>query len=125
MILDAGVLIAIDRGEESARQFLTAAERSGQRLHTTAVVAAQVWRDGSTQARLARALQAMTVHSFSGADVPAVGELLRRSGTKDVVDAHLFVVAERTSHDIVTADVADYMSLREAARSPKPNIHRW
>ena len=67
----------------------------------------------------------MTVHSFVPDDIASVGDALRRSGTSDVVDAHLFVVAERIGHDIVTADVADFMTLRDAARGDAPQVHGW
>ena len=93
-MLDAGRLIALDRGSARARGHLTTAERIGDVLHTTSPVAAQVWSDGSRQARLARMLRAMTVHPFLPDDVPVVGEALRRSGTADVVDAHIYAVAE-------------------------------
>ena len=53
LILDAGVLASVDRDEERARVFLTAAKRAGEPLHTSAAVVAEVWRDGARQARLA------------------------------------------------------------------------
>ena len=125
MILDAGVLIAIDRGEESARAFLTSADRNTRPLHTTAVAAAQVWRHGATQARLAQALRAMTVHPFGADDIAPVGETLRRSGTGDVVDAHLVVVAVRLGLDIITADAADFAVLTAHLPPNTPGVHHW
>ncbi len=53
MILDAGFLISVDRGEEPARVLLTALQRNRIALHTTDPVVAQVWRGGARQARLA------------------------------------------------------------------------
>jgi len=50
VILDAGVLISVDRGEDAA-QVLLAARGSDSSLHTTHPVLAQVLRDGSRQAR--------------------------------------------------------------------------
>ncbi len=125
MILDAGVLIAIDRGTETGRILLANVDRLTEPLHTTAAVAAQVWRNGSRQVRLTRALNAMTLHPFLSADVARVGEALRRSGTADVVDAHLFVVAQRIGHDILTADVDDFTSLRTAAAPNAPQVLAW
>ncbi len=124
MILDAGVLIAIDRGTETGKALLANADRLAEPLHTTAAVAAQVWRDGSRQARLTRALRLMTLHPFLPADVAKVGETLRRSGTADVVDAHLYVVAERIGHDILTSDTDDFTSLRTAA-AHAPQVLAW
>lgn len=125
MILDAGVLIAIDRGTETGRSLLANVDRLTEPLHTTAAVAAQVWRDGSRQVRLARALNAMTLHPFEPGDIAQVGEALRRSGTADVVDAHLFVVAQRIGHNILTADVDDFTSLRTAAAPNAPQVLAW
>ena len=45
MIVDAGFLIAVDRGERAAHTFLAAAVRSRTALHTTEPVVAQVWRN--------------------------------------------------------------------------------
>ncbi|MXV87442.1 MAG: PIN domain-containing protein [Acidimicrobiales bacterium] len=125
MILDAGVLIAIDRGTKTGRNLLTNVDRLAEPLHTTAPVAAQVWRNGSRQIRLARALGAMTVHPLAPGDVAQVGEALRRSGTADVVDAHLYLVAQRIGHDILTSDAADFASLRTAAPPNAPQVLAW
>lgn len=125
MILDAGVLIAIDRGAKQAREYLMSAERNGDALHTTSTVAAQVWRNGSRQARLAQAFLSMTLHPFLPGDVAIVGEALRRSGTADVVDAHLYVVAERISHDILTSDVDDFASLRTTTAPRALQVLAW
>lgn len=124
MILDAGVLIAIDCGTETGRALLVSVDRLAEPLHTTAPVAAQVWRNGGRQARLAQALRAMTLHPFEPADIAVVGETLRRSGTADAVDAHLYVVAERIGHDILTSDIDDFTSLRTAAPNA-PQVLAW
>ena len=111
MILDAGFLIAIDRGESTAHSFLTAALQEGAALRTTAPVVAQVWRDGSRQARLAKFLESVEAHDFTLADAPVVGGLLRRSQTSDVVDAHIVALALRLADSILTADTPDFSAL--------------
>ena len=123
MILDAGFLISVDRGEDSARSFLTAAVRSQTPLHTTHPVIAQVWRDGARQARLAAFLQTLTVHSFD--DGPSVGRLLALSGTSDVVDAHLVVLALRLGDDILTGDTDDLATISAPLGPTAPTIHPW
>ena len=105
MILDAGFLIPVDRGERLAQEFLTAALVHETPLTTTHPVVAQVWRDGARHARLARFLQSVVVVAFD--DAPEVGNLLARSGTSDVVDAHLVMMAVRRSEPISTGDVHD------------------
>ena len=125
MILDAGPLVAIDRGERAAQSFLSASFETGAVLHTTAPVVAQVWRDGSQQARLAKFLGTIEVHHFTIVDAQAVGGLLRRSNTSDVVDAHLVVLALRLSDSIITADTPDCASLTSPLGPQAPRIHHW
>lgn len=123
MILDAGVLISVDRGDESARAFLTAAARSGTRLHTTHPVVAQVWRDGSRQARLAVFLKTVKVHALD--DGPAVGRLLALAHSSDVVDGHLVQLALRLREDILTGDPDDLAKLVAVLGTAGPSIHSW
>lgn len=123
MILDAGFLISVDRGERVAQEFLTAALVHETPLTTTHPVVAQVWRDGARQARLARFLQSVVVVAFD--DGPEVGNLLARSGTSDVVDAHLVVMAVRRSEPILTDDVHDLESLTAALRERRPHLLSW
>ena len=112
MILDAGVLVAVDRGEQAAQSFLTAALDVGAVLRTSAPVVAQVWRDGSRQARLARFLDTVETHDFTHLDARLVGGMLLRSGTSDVVDAHVAALALRLQDDIITADTHDFFFSR-------------
>jgi len=125
VILDAGLLVALDRGESAARSFLAASVRADEALHTTAPVLAQVWRDGARQARLARIAQSMIVHPFAADDYSAVGRLLGRSGTGDVVDAHLVVLAAQIGHSIITSDAGDFIALAGRLGIAAPRIHRW
>ena len=123
MILNAGFLISVDRGEDTARSFLTAAVRSHTPLHTTHPVVAQVWRDGAQQSRLAAFVQTSTVHSFD--DGVSVGRLLALSGASDVVDAHLVVLALRLGDGILTGDT-DHLATISAPLGPAaPTIHPW
>ena len=125
MILDAGLLVAFDRGEHGARSFLAASVRADEALHTTAPVLAQVWRDGAQQARLAHIAKSIVVHPFAADDYTAVGQLLARSGTGDVVDAHLVMLAVRTGHSIITSDAGDFIALAGHLGTAAPKIHRW
>ncbi len=123
MILDVGFLISIDRGEDSARSLLTALARAKAPLHTTHPVVAQVWRGGSTQARLAAFLKSVTVHPLD--DGLALGKLLARSETRDVVDAHLVMVAARLDDSILTGDPDDLGRIAEAMGAAAPTVHPW
>jgi len=123
LILDAGFLISVDRGERTAQVFLAAALVHETPLTTTHPVVAQVWREGARQARLARFLQSVVVVAFD--DGPEVGNLLARSGTSDVVDAHLVVVAVRSAEPILTGDVHDLELLAAALPEHRPHVLSW
>lgn len=58
-------------------------------------------------------------------DGPEVGNLLARSGTSDVVDAHLVVVAVRRSEPILTGDVHDMESLTASLPERRPTLLSW
>lgn len=125
MILDAGVLIAVDRDEPDAKDFAVAARRAKRPLRTTAPVVAQVWRDGSRQALLAQFLKSLDVLSFTPEHVSLVGTLLRDSRTSDVVDAHLLACAITLNESIITADSNDFAVLASALGADAPAIMRW
>jgi predicted nucleic acid-binding protein len=123
VILDAGFLISVDRDEESARALVTALQRRRIALHTTDPVIGQVWRNGARQARLSAFLKTVEVHPLN--DGRAVGLLLARSGTADVVDAHLVVLAVRLRDSILTGDDADLNTLADSMPSNRPTIQLW
>ncbi len=123
MILDAGFLISVDRGEEPARVLLTALQRHRIALHTTDPVVAQVWRSSARQARLAAFLGTVEIHPFD--DGRAVGLLLARSGTNDVVDAHLVVLAIRLGDGILTGDPSDLNQIADSLGADRPTIDSW
>jgi predicted nucleic acid-binding protein len=123
VILDAGFLISVDRDEESARALVTALQRRRIALHTTDPVVGQVWRNGARQARLAAFLKTVEVHPLD--DGRAVGLLLARSGTSDVVDAHLVVLAMRLRDSILTGDETDLATIADSLSSNRPTIQLW
>jgi hypothetical protein len=69
LVLDAGALIAIDRGDRSVLSEVNRALRSRLPVRTNAMALAQAWRDGKgRQATLARALQDITVEPITRQD---------------------------------------------------------
>lgn len=123
MILDAGVLVSVDRDEERARVFLTAATQAGEPLHTSEAVVAQVWRDGARQARLASVLKGIEVHALD--DGRAVGAMLARSGGSDVVDAHVVFLGAALSQRVLTGDPGDLETIATAMGRSQPDIVVW
>jgi hypothetical protein len=122
LILDAGVLISIDRAERSARRVLEVLSDRAV-VRTTEPVVAQVWRDGARQALLADVLGGTVIHPF--VDGRSIGRLLRASGTSDVVDAHLVHLAALLGEPVLTGDPDDLRSIAATFGAHAPVIHAW
>jgi hypothetical protein len=69
----------------------------------------QVWRDGSRQARVARLVGSkhITPHSLDLQEAKAAGVLCGESGTADVIDASVVLLARRHDAIVVTSDPTD------------------
>ncbi len=114
LVLDAGALIAYERGDPVVRAYIERAERTETTVSTTTAVVAQVWRDPAKQARLARLLRGVDEDELTGARARAVGLLLRTSGTADIVDASIVDLAE-DGDEVLTGDPDDIVALAVAA----------
>lgn len=110
LVLDAGALIAIDRDDRRVAGLIALGRRAGADLVTVAPVVGQAWRDGARQARLARALPMVDVLDVDRASAQAAGEVLRDSGSSDVVDA-LVALATRPGDQVLTSDPGDIAAL--------------
>jgi predicted nucleic acid-binding protein len=113
LLLDAGALIAIDKHDPRMRFRLRAAQIERLPVRTAASALAQVWRNGSRQTNLARVLAGIDVLPLEAHDARQIGELLGATGTTDVVDAHLAVLAE-PADQVLTSDPRDMNRLLEA-----------
>ncbi|MDQ3757358.1 MAG: twitching motility protein PilT [Actinomycetota bacterium] len=85
------------------------AVEAGTPLVIPSGVLAQVWRDGSRQARLAALVRSTATH-IEVLDEPtakAAGVLCGRSGSADVVDAAVVLAAKARGAVVVTTDVGD------------------
>jgi hypothetical protein len=115
MILDAGALVAVDRGRREMMARLLAAQLEGDELRTHAMIVAQVWRDpGGHQALLARLLRSIEVIPIDEALGRRAGELLGRSNRSDPIDAAVVLIA-RDGEVLLTGDPGDLRPLAEAA----------
>jgi predicted nucleic acid-binding protein len=109
VVLDAGALIALDRGAATVRGYVLLADRSKVTLSTSAAVVAQVWRGGSRQARLARFLGSDLVNEIA-LDPDAgrkIGVLAATIGSRDVVDGHVAMIALERDAIVLTSDPDD------------------
>lgn len=110
-LLDAGALIAFERGDRRLIALARRALERGVPFVVPAGVIAQVWRDGRRQARLARLLTSCEIEPLGDTDARATGQLLGIAGTTDVVDASVAVVARRRRLRVVTCDGDDLRRL--------------
>lgn len=114
-VLDAGALIALDRGDRDTWALVADTQRSGQRPVVPAPVIAQAWRGATRQARLAKVLFGVDVVVVDGPLSRRAGELLATAATTDVLDALVALVAkDRPGCEILTSDPGDIHHLLEA-----------
>ena len=115
VVLDAGALVAIERGDRDILTILEREANAGQIPITHGGVVGQVWRGGlRRQARLARALPGIAVRAIDDALGREAGVLLGRARTSDVIDAALVLIAE-DGDEIFTADEDDLRHLANVA----------
>lgn len=105
LIFDAGALIAFERSDRRVLRLLELAET----IHVPIAVVAQVWRNPARQVRLVRFLAAdeVTVHPLDLAGGKAAGQLCGATGTPDIVDASVVLVAREHGGIVVTSDAGD------------------
>jgi hypothetical protein len=116
VVLDTGALIAIDRGDRSLGAALHEAARHSVETMTSSVCVAEAWRDPTRQARLARALTGILEHPLDPSAARRCGLLLARSGTSQVADAAVALLAQNDDV-IVTSDACDIQHLLDTANS--------
>jgi len=116
LILDAGALIALARGDQIARSALSRAGRDGYRVVVPTPVLAQVHRGGRARAATDRVLSAVDSYAPTSVGIARrAGELLGRTGQDDAIDA--IVAAEALSSPaatMLTSDPDDLATLVEA-----------
>ena len=111
--LDAGALIAFERKDRYVIDRIAVALENSIRLAIPAGVVGQVWRDGKTQARLARLLKSPIVEIVALDDAQAreAGQLCGRAHTADVIDASVVLCARARAHTVLTSDAEDLLRL--------------
>jgi hypothetical protein len=115
LVLDAGALLAVDRGDRAMIARLLVAQRAGLELRSNAMVVAQVWRDRrGRQVSLARLLRAVDVRAVNRRDGRAAGALLGEAAAADAIDATVVLLASAGDR-ILTSDPRDLTRLAEAA----------
>jgi hypothetical protein len=106
LVLDAGALIALDRGDRQTAAILAAAALDGMNVITSSACTAQAWRSPARQARLARALEGCAERALDAVQAKRCGMALARSETNDIPDVAL-CVAVCDGDRVLTSDPSD------------------
>lgn len=115
LVLDSGALIALERNDRAMWRRLKTAHLTGNAPVSHGGVVGQAWRGrGPRQALFARALTALEIRPLDEILGRAAGELLAASGSRDVIDAALVLLAADGDH-IVTSDPDDLEPLARAS----------
>lgn len=117
LVLDAGALIALERRDGRMIALLAQALAQGRRIRVPAGVEGQAWRNGRFEVTLARFLRSEEVEivALDAALARACGGLCGGTGSADVIDASVVMVARVGRDPIVTSDPADLRRLDPGA----------
>ena len=118
IVLDAGALIALDRGDKRMIALLQRALTQGRAFRVPVGVVGQAWRDGRVQVTLARFLRSEEVEivPLDKQLARSCGELCGAAGSTDVIDASVVILARKRRDPIVTSDPNDLRRLDPAAQ---------
>lgn len=116
LLLDAGALIAIERGDRELVALVKRERLAGRAAITHGGIVGQVWRDGARQVLLARFLRGVDVRSLDDELGRRCGALLAAAGTSDVIDAAVVVIGEHGDL-VLTSDPDELAALASASRT--------
>ena len=119
LTLDAGALIALERGDRAMALLVKRAREAKATLALPAGALGQAWRDGSRQvvlARLVSSSDAVELVPLDARTARAAGQLCGVTRTSDVIDASVVLCARARGHAIATSDADDLRRLDPSAR---------
>lgn len=116
LTLDAGALLAAERGDRALVVLIDAARRRHHVPVVPAVALAQAWR-GGRQARLARFLRGCEIEPLDEQLARGAGALLGRTESTDAVDAVVAQSAAQRGDTVVTSDPGDLQVLADELRT--------
>ncbi len=111
LTLDAGALIAYERGQERIRKILEISYERGFVPTIPAVALAEVWRGDAKDARVARLLKASSIESLDEHLARVAGSLRRSTPGANAIDACIAVGVRRRGDAIATSDPNDMRAL--------------
>jgi hypothetical protein len=81
-------------------------------LVTSAGVVAQVWRGGSrAQVPIAFVLRRTMVIDLTNGVARVLGRMLGATGTTDIVDAHVVLLARERGWSVISSDAGDLLAI--------------
>jgi predicted nucleic acid-binding protein len=109
VVLDSGFLIALERRDGRALALAVTLAGGQQTAFVTAGVVAQVWRGAARQHAVIRLLRtgAVQIEPMTEDVALRIGLLMAATGTSDVVDAHVALLAQKVNGVVVTSDPDD------------------
>ena len=118
IVLDAGALVALERGDPRMRALCREALRTNAALVVPAGVVGQVIRDRPRQVALSALLKGRTtrVPALDQILAEAAGVLCGKTGTSDVIDASVALVARQERAVVITSDPEDLRRLDPGIR---------
>ena len=111
LTLDAGALIAYERGDERIREILSVGYARGLVPTIPAIALAEVWRGEAKDARVARLLKACSIETVDERLARAAGALRRRTPGSETIDACIAAGVLRRGDAIATSDPRDMRAL--------------
>lgn len=111
LTLDAGALIAYERGDERIREILAVAYARGLVPTVPAIALAEVWRGDAKDARVARLLKACAIEPIDEPLARAAGRLRRATPGAGTIDACIAVGVSERGDAIATSDPGDIRKL--------------
>lgn len=111
LTLDAGALIAYERGDSRVRAILATAFARGVVPTVPAMALAEVWRGDTKDARLARLLKACAVEPVTESLARRTGKLRREAPGAGTIDASIAVGVRRRRDAVATSDPGDMLRL--------------
>jgi hypothetical protein len=118
LTLDAGALIAVDRGEREMMLLVAFLKKWEAPVTVPATALAQAVRRPARQARVSRLLNQpeTRIVVLDRADATAVGQLLAATQTSDIAVAHVVLCARRSGQAVATSDPDDLRRLDPGIR---------
>jgi predicted nucleic acid-binding protein len=111
LTLDAGALIAYERGDERVREILAVAYARGLVPTIPAIALAEVWRGDAKDARVAHLLKACSIEALDERLARAAGRLRRATPEASTIDACIAVGVSQRVDAIATSDPDDLRKL--------------